>query len=92
VRYGRAVPRRSGCSVALLAGRVPRPPSYSFLGRGVHSGRQLPDHSAYLTHILGPDLVAGVGMGLMLLPITLTATTGIPPENAAPRVRSEITS
>lgn len=43
---------------------------------------QLPDHSAYLTHILGPSLVAAVGMGLMLLPITLSATSGVSPENA----------
>lgn len=43
---------------------------------------QLPDHSAYPTHILGPSLVAAVGMGLMLLPITLSATSGVSPENA----------
>jgi len=43
---------------------------------------QVPTHPAYLTHILGPGLVAGVGIGLMLLPITLAGTTGVGPEDA----------
>jgi hypothetical protein len=38
-----------------------------------------PTHPAYLTHILGPALVCGVGLGLMLLPVTLAANTGVDP-------------
>lgn len=41
-----------------------------------------PAHPAYLTHVLGPTLVAGVGISFMLLAVTLTATTGVSPENA----------
>ncbi len=42
----------------------------------------VPTHPAYLTHILGPTLVAGVGISLMLLPVTLSATTGVNPKDA----------
>jgi EmrB/QacA subfamily drug resistance transporter len=37
----------------------------------------LPTHSAYLAHIFGPTIVAGAGIGLMLLSVTLTATSGV---------------
>jgi EmrB/QacA subfamily drug resistance transporter len=43
---------------------------------------QVPTHPAYLTHILGPSLVAGAGISLMLLPVTLAGTTGVNPEDA----------
>jgi EmrB/QacA subfamily drug resistance transporter len=43
---------------------------------------QLPDHPAYLAHILGPTLVAGAGIGIMLLPVTLTGTTGVSTKDA----------
>ena len=42
----------------------------------------LPAHSAYLVHILGPALLAGIGMGLMLLPTTLASTNGVPVRDA----------
>ncbi|GAA5189858.1 MFS transporter [Rugosimonospora acidiphila] len=41
-----------------------------------------PAHPAYLSHLLGPSLVAGAGISLMLLPITLAATTGVDPRDA----------
>lgn len=41
-----------------------------------------PAHPAYLTHVLGPTLVAGIGLSFMLLAVTLTATAGVSPENA----------
>jgi EmrB/QacA subfamily drug resistance transporter len=41
----------------------------------------LPTHSSYLTHILAPTLLAGAGMSIMLLPITVAATTGIDPRD-----------
>jgi MFS family permease len=42
----------------------------------------VPDHPAYLAHILGPGLVAGTGLSLMLLAVTLTGTTGVSTEDA----------
>jgi len=42
----------------------------------------LPDHPAYATHVLGPTLVAGVGMSLGVLPVTVLATSGIAPTEA----------
>ena len=41
-----------------------------------------PAHPAYLAHILGPALVAGVGLSLMLLPVTLAGTAGVAPRDA----------
>ncbi len=42
----------------------------------------VPDHPAYLAHVLGPTIVAGIGMGLMLPTVTVTGTTGAEPEDA----------
>lgn len=42
----------------------------------------LPTHSAYLTHILGPNLVGGFGVSIMLLAVTISGTTGVDPKNA----------
>lgn len=42
----------------------------------------LPDQSAYLANVLGPTLVAGAGLSLMLLSVTLAATTGVDPKDA----------
>ena len=39
---------------------------------------QLPDSSAYLAHVLGPIVVIGAGIGLMLLPLAASATAGLP--------------
>lgn len=43
---------------------------------------RLPTHPAYLTHVLLPTLVTGVGLGLTFLPLTVTATTGVAPADA----------
>jgi hypothetical protein len=68
-----------------------------FLSRGVHNLAaygglltgvgllwltQLPPQAAYLTHVLGPTLVLGAGLGTMILPLTVAATTGIPHHEA----------
>jgi EmrB/QacA subfamily drug resistance transporter len=42
----------------------------------------VPTHPAYLAHVLGPTLVAGVGLSFMLLTVTLTGTSGVSPEDA----------
>lgn len=41
-----------------------------------------PGHPAYLAHVLGPSLLAGAGISLMLPPVTLTATIGIDARHA----------
>lgn len=41
-----------------------------------------PGHPAYLAHILGPSLLAGIGISLMLPPVTLTASVGVDPRHA----------
>ncbi|MHB1504351.1 MAG: DHA2 family efflux MFS transporter permease subunit [Acidimicrobiales bacterium] len=38
---------------------------------------RLPMHLAYLSHVLGPTLVTAVGLGLMLLPVTVAAVNGV---------------
>jgi MFS family permease len=43
---------------------------------------QLPDHSGYPAHILGPLAVTGAGIGLMLLPLAESATAGLEPRSA----------
>jgi EmrB/QacA subfamily drug resistance transporter len=42
----------------------------------------VPDHPAYLAHILGPGLLAGIGLSLMLLAVTLTGTADVSAEDA----------
>jgi hypothetical protein len=42
----------------------------------------VPDSPAYLAHVLGPTLIAGIGLGLMLPTITNTGTTGVAPQDA----------
>jgi EmrB/QacA subfamily drug resistance transporter len=36
----------------------------------------------YLVHVLGPTLLIGAGLGLMLLPANISATAGLPPHEA----------
>lgn len=37
---------------------------------------------SYLVHVLGPTLLIGAGLGLILLPTTVSAITGLPPHEA----------
>ena len=37
---------------------------------------------AYLTHVLGPVVLIGLGIGMSFVPMTLSATSGIPPREA----------
>jgi MFS family permease len=43
---------------------------------------QASPHDGYLAHILGPVLLMGVGLGLSFVPMTMSATTGVPPHEA----------
>jgi predicted MFS family arabinose efflux permease len=42
----------------------------------------LPTHSAFVLHVLGPMLVVGAGIGLMVLPMAIAATTGVAARDA----------
>ncbi len=42
----------------------------------------LPAQPAYLSHVLGPIVLAGIGMGLMVFPVTTTATSDVAPRDA----------
>lgn len=43
---------------------------------------RLPLHPAYVAHVLGPTLVTAVGLGLMLLPVTVAGVSGVSGEDA----------
>lgn len=42
----------------------------------------LPARSSYSAHVLGPTLILGAGLGLMMVPVTEAATAGIAPQLA----------
>ncbi|CAO5184245.1 Puromycin resistance protein pur8 [Frankia sp. AiPs1] len=42
----------------------------------------LPSRPEYLAHVLGPTIIAGVGMSLVVLPVTVIATSGVAPSEA----------
>jgi EmrB/QacA subfamily drug resistance transporter len=39
-------------------------------------------HAGYLAHVFGPVVLVGVGLGLSFVPMTMAATTGVPPHEA----------
>jgi EmrB/QacA subfamily drug resistance transporter len=43
---------------------------------------RLPGHPAYASHVLGPTLLLGLGASLMVLPLTVAATAGLPHHEA----------
>lgn len=43
---------------------------------------RLPDHAAYLGHVLPPTLVVGAGTSVMMMPAIVAATTGVAPRDA----------
>jgi EmrB/QacA subfamily drug resistance transporter len=43
---------------------------------------QLPDHAAYAGHVLAPTLVLAAGLSVMILPLTIAATAGVPHHEA----------
>jgi EmrB/QacA subfamily drug resistance transporter len=63
----------------LLAAGIHRLPVYGAIlaAGGLAWLTQLPAHAAYLTHVLGPTLLAGAGFSVMILPVTMAATHGI---------------
>jgi EmrB/QacA subfamily drug resistance transporter len=43
---------------------------------------QVSPHDGYFAHVLGPVLLMGVGLGLSFVPMTMSATSGVPPHEA----------
>jgi EmrB/QacA subfamily drug resistance transporter len=43
---------------------------------------QLTPSSGYWSAVLGPELLAGIGLGISFVPLTLAATAGVPPHQA----------
>jgi EmrB/QacA subfamily drug resistance transporter len=39
---------------------------------------QVPAHSSYLTHVLGPSCIIALALGLLFTPLATAATTGVP--------------
>jgi EmrB/QacA subfamily drug resistance transporter len=39
-------------------------------------------HAGYFAHVFGPVVLVGVGLGLTFVPMTMAATTGVPPHEA----------
>jgi EmrB/QacA subfamily drug resistance transporter len=39
-------------------------------------------HAGYFAHVFGPVVLVGVGLGLSFVPMTMAATTGVPPNEA----------
>jgi EmrB/QacA subfamily drug resistance transporter len=64
-----------GPRVLLVCGALITAAALAWLSR-------LPDQPGYLAHILGPTIVAGIGMSLMVLPVTVAGTAGVEPRDA----------
>jgi predicted MFS family arabinose efflux permease len=43
---------------------------------------QLPAHGNYLAHVLGPSVVTMLGFGAAVVPLTMSAMAGVPPDQA----------
>ena len=43
---------------------------------------QLPAHGSYLAHVLGPSVVTMLGFGAAFVPLTMSAMSGVPPDQA----------
>ena len=61
---------RLGASLLAVAGALLSAGGLGWLSR-------IPVHAAYASHVLGPTLILGVGLGLIMLPVTTTITAGI---------------
>jgi len=68
----------------LLHAGVHRLPTYGAIltAAGLLWLTKLPDHAAYAGHVLGPTLVLAAGLSVMILPLTIAATAGVPHHEA----------
>ncbi len=65
-----------------LGARWALPVGLTMAGTGLGLFTLLGVHSGYLTHILGPELVMSLGMGLVFVPVSSTALIGISDSDA----------
>ena len=59
----------------MVAGLIPSVAGMTWLG-------QLSASSTYVSGVLGPMLLLGVGMGIVFVPLTLTSLAGVAPEDS----------
>ena len=70
-----ALVTRIGFKITLIVGMV-------FVTGGLVWFAQVPPDGSYLSDLLGPMLVAAVGLGFAFVPVTIAAVTGIRPDQA----------
>ena len=70
-----ALVTRIGFKITLIAGMV-------LVTIGLLWFAQVPPHGSYVSDLLGPMLVAAVGLGFAFVPVTIAAVTGIRPDQA----------
>jgi EmrB/QacA subfamily drug resistance transporter len=66
---------RIGFKITLIAGML-------LITAGLVWFAQVPPHGSYVSDLLGPMLLAAVGLGLAFVPVTIAAVTGIRPDQA----------
>jgi EmrB/QacA subfamily drug resistance transporter len=66
---------RIGFKITLIAGML-------LITGGLVWFAQVPPHGSYVSDLLGPMLVAAVGLGFAFVPVTIAAVTGIRPDQA----------
>jgi EmrB/QacA subfamily drug resistance transporter len=70
-----ALVTRIGFKITLIAGMT-------FVTGGLLWFAQVPPNGSYVSDLLGPMLLAAVGLGLAFVPVTIAAVTGIRPDQA----------
>jgi EmrB/QacA subfamily drug resistance transporter len=66
---------RFGAKQLMVAGLIPAVAGMAWLS-------QLSETSTYVSGVLGPMLLLGVGMGITFVPLTLTSLAGVAPEDS----------
>jgi EmrB/QacA subfamily drug resistance transporter len=66
---------RIGFKITLIAGML-------LITAGLVWFAQVPPHGSYVSDLLGPMLLAAVGLGFAFVPVTIAAVTGIRPDQA----------
>jgi EmrB/QacA subfamily drug resistance transporter len=70
-----ALVTRIGFKITLIAGMI-------FVTGGLLWFAQVPPNGSYVSDLLGPMLLAAVGLGFAFVPVTIAAVTGIRPDQA----------
>jgi len=53
-----------------------------FVAAGLFWFSRIPTHGSFLTDVLGPSMLAAIGLGLSFVPVTIAAVTGTRPHEA----------